>query len=253
MSSFRERLYISTIADDARELALAEGLGLEIADYCTAYNMDLHFDETDRTVRARMEGLSRFVFHGPYNELCPAAIDPLVREHTARRYTQAIDMAARYGIRKVVIHTGFIPLVYFPEWFIPESVDFWRKFLPGIPQDVTICLENVMEPGPAIQAQIARGVDDPRFRVCLDVGHANTRVSSTPVPTWIRELAPYLEHVHIHNNDADWDLHAPLGEGTLDMDALLQQIERLCPSATYTIENISAGDSIRWLREKRYL
>lgn len=253
MSAFRDRLYISTIADDARELALADGLGLEIADFCTAYNMDLLFEETDKAVREKMDGVSRFIFHCAYNELCPAAIDPLVREHTARRYAQALDLAARYGIRKAVIHTGFIPLVYFPEWFIPESVKFWREFLASAPADVTICLENVMEPGPAIQTEIARQVDDPRLRLCLDVGHAATGISRTPVPDWIDAMAPYLAHVHIHNNDGDADLHSPLGDGVLDMNAVLHRIEELCPSATYTIENISSRDSIRWLRENRYI
>ena len=246
MSAFRDRLYISTIADDAHDLAAEEDLGLEIADFCTAYNMDELFPQTDEAVREKMRGISRFIFHCAYNELCPAAIDPLVRQHTARRYTQ-------YGICKVVIHSGFIPQVYFPEWFVPESVRFWKEYLKTVPEEVTVCLENVMESGPEIPAAIVRQVDDPRFRLCLDVGHANTRLSVVPVPVWIREMAPYLAHVHIHNNDGDADVHAPLGQGTLDMDALLRQIEEQCPRATYTIENIGAGASIRWLREKYYL
>lgn len=253
MSSFRERLYISTIAGDARELALEEGVGLEIADYCTACNMDALFDETDRAVRAKMKGVDRFIYHCAYNELCPAAIDPLVREHTARRYDQSIRMALHYGIRKVVIHTGYIPQVYFPEWFVPESVSFWRSYLPTVPEDVTICLENVMESDPELPVEIVRRVDDPRFRLCLDTGHANTRLSRAPVPVWIEKMAPWLCHVHIHNNDGETDLHAPLGQGVLDMNVLLRQIEELCPRATYTIENISAAASIRWLRENKYM
>ena len=253
MSSFRDRLYISTVADDARELALRDGLGLEIADYCTPYNMDLLFAETDARVRAEMEGVTHFLFHCAYSELCPAAIDPLVREHTARRYTQSIELAARYGIRKVVIHTGFIPKVYFPEWFIPESVDFWQKFLASASRDVTICLENVMETDPDVQIGIVSAVNDPRLWLCLDVGHANSTGSRLGVPVWIDAAAPYLSHVHIHNNNGLTDLHAPLGEGVMDMAAVIDRIESACPSATYTIENISAAASIQWLRDQQYL
>ena len=39
-----EKLYISTIAEDDAELAQKYGLGLEIAEYCTAWNMDEFFD-----------------------------------------------------------------------------------------------------------------------------------------------------------------------------------------------------------------
>ena len=43
-------LYISTIADDAEELAAQYGLGLEIAEYCTAWNMDKNFTHCDTVV-----------------------------------------------------------------------------------------------------------------------------------------------------------------------------------------------------------
>ena len=47
----REQIYISTIAQDAADTARKYGLGLEIAEYCTAWNMDEKFPETDAVVR----------------------------------------------------------------------------------------------------------------------------------------------------------------------------------------------------------
>ena len=38
--SIGERLYVSTVASDAPETAEEFGLGLEIADFCTASNLD---------------------------------------------------------------------------------------------------------------------------------------------------------------------------------------------------------------------
>ena len=52
MKDLRERLYISTTAEDAPALAREHGLGLEIADFCTAYNMDVLFAEKDAAVSA---------------------------------------------------------------------------------------------------------------------------------------------------------------------------------------------------------
>lgn len=254
MSDFRHRLYISTTAEDANALARRYGLGVELAEYCTALNLDDNFPETDAKARRAMEGVERFTFHAPYSELSPAAIDPRVREVTRQRYDQAIRQAMAYGIRKVVVHSGFIPLVYYPAWFVPESVGFWRDYMARLPQDVTICLENVMEPAPDMLCEIAAGVDDPRFRLCLDVGHASNMLSKTPAAEWIAPMAPWLSHVHIHNNDGVMDLHRPLGEGVLDMAALLDKLEESCPQATYTIENIStAARSVDWLREHGYI
>ena len=114
-----------------------------------------------------MAGLHRFWLHAPFAELCPCAIDPLVRQVTARRYRQAIALARDLGVRQLVIHGGFVPQVYFPEWYVEQSVLFWRELLAELPPDMTIALENVMEPEPRLLADIARQVDDPRLGLCL--------------------------------------------------------------------------------------
>lgn len=44
--SFRQRLYLSTIGEDAPALARRLGLGLEVAEYCTAWRMDREFPAT---------------------------------------------------------------------------------------------------------------------------------------------------------------------------------------------------------------
>ena len=72
--------YLSTIDENAQTLAKQYGMGLEIAEYCTAWNLDEKFPETDVAVRKKMEGVSNLVFHAPFNELFPCAIDPRARE-----------------------------------------------------------------------------------------------------------------------------------------------------------------------------
>ena len=42
----KDQLFLSTIAPDAAEEARRHGLGLEIAEYCTAWNMDEQFETT---------------------------------------------------------------------------------------------------------------------------------------------------------------------------------------------------------------
>ena len=84
-----DRLYLSGIDGRAAELARENGLGLEIAAFCYAPNLE--DPAVLSAVRSDMAGLDRFWFHAPFAELAPCAIDPLVRQvrknATARRRT----------------------------------------------------------------------------------------------------------------------------------------------------------------------
>lgn len=249
-SELWQKLYLSGMDEGAPALARQNGLGLELTDFCVAANLE---DPDRRSAAAgRQEGIGRFWLHAPFAELFPCAIDPLAREVARRRYAQTVETAKALGIRRVVLHGGFVPLVYFPEWYVEQSVLFWRSFLPLVPPEMTLALENVMEPDPTLLAAIAAGVDDPRLRLCLDVGHANSCVGKVPPLEWIGPMAPWLCHVHLHNNEGGWDLHAPLGEGSVPMEPLLDKLLTLCPDATYTIENQTCAASLAWLRDKGF-
>ena len=152
----KERLFLSTIADDAVQTAREFGLGVELAQFCLAENMDKTPPDVQASLDAALE-VPRRVLHAPFAELCPAAIDPLVREVAKRRFLQAAALAKRYGAEKMVVHSGFIPLVYYPEWFAPQAAAFWRVFLNDV-DGLTLCVENVMETSPDVLRQIAPAV-----------------------------------------------------------------------------------------------
>lgn len=251
-SDLQARLYLSGMDERAPELARRLGLGLEITTFCEAAAFER--PESRASAREQTQGIPRLRFHAPFAELAPCAIDALVRDVAFRRFRQSLDAAARLGASLVVIHDGFIPLVYFPEWFVPQSVNFWRSFLAeGIPDGICIALENVMDPDPAMMVEIVRQVGDPRLGLCLDVGHANTCVSRLAPQAWIEPMAEHLLHVHLHNNCGDRDLHAPLGDGTIPMDAVLDALLRTCPQASYTLENQDCTASLAWLSQHGYL
>lgn len=245
----KERLFLSTIADDAVQTAREFGLGVELAQFCLAENMDKTPPDVQASLDAALE-VPRRVLHAPFAELCPAAIDPLVREVAKRRYLQAAALAKRYGAEKMVVHSGFIPLVYYPEWFAPQSAAFWREFLNDV-DGLTLCVENVMETSPDALRQIAEQVNDPRLRICFDVGHAFCQGGE--LAPWLDALAPYISHVHLHNNHGSSDEHLGLPDGTLDMAAVIRQLEALAPQATYTLEVRSARASVEWLLKEGLL
>ena len=77
----RAQLYVSSIGEDCCESARDFGVGIELAQFCTAARLDGAPPEPwecplDRCLAAA----DRFVLHGPFNELTPAAIDPMVRD-----------------------------------------------------------------------------------------------------------------------------------------------------------------------------
>lgn len=250
-AELREKLHLSGIDGAAAALARRHGLGFEATAFCQA--TALEDAAAIAAAQSDTAGITALWLHAPFAELHPCAIDPLVRDIAARRYRQTIAMARQLGVRRIVIHDGYVPFVYFPEWFTAQSVDFWRGFLEDVPPDMTIALENVMDEGPTMLADILSAVDDPRLGVCLDVGHANTVVSKTAPMDWIAPLTPWLRHVHIHNNDGAWDLHSALGDGNIPMEQVLDTILERCPAATFTIENMNCTPSLHWLAERGYL
>lgn len=243
----RDKLYISTISTDAVRVAQEYGLGLEIAEYCTAWNMDEKFAGVDSVVKKKLEGVWGCTLHAPYNELFPCAIDKKARELAAYRYSQAISLAKSYDAEKVIIHGGFNPWIYFPVWYVERSILFWKEFLAKDP-GVQIVLENVLEDDPAWLLDIVKGVDDPRLRLCLDIGHVNA-YSKIPVMDWLEAWAPFISHFHIHNNDGSRDQHNALSDGTIPMEQFLARAEVLCPDATYTLELMKDAISVQWLAD----
>lgn len=241
----KENIYLSTIASDAPFFARKYGFGLEIAEYSTAWNMDRRFDVTDSRVRESLKGISRSIFHAPVNELFPCAVDEKARELAAYRYRQAMDLAKGYGSQKVVIHGGFTPWFYYPVWYVSQSIAFWKEFLKENP-DGNIVLENVLETTPDLIVDILEGVNDPRLRMCFDVGHINA-YSYVPILDWLEVCAPWIGHIHINNNNGKEDRHSGLLDGNIPMKELLRKIDVLCPEATVTLEMTETKSSLEWL------
>ena len=142
---FSKKLFVSTIAEDCAAAAREHSLGLEIAEFCYAPNMDTdsaaHFRRVSQLTAESGCGL-RLLLHAPFAELSPCAIDPLVRDVVRRRFDQALFAADVIGAKRIVFHSGFIPFVYYKEYFIDESVKFWRDFLKNAPNDIYFLLEK---------------------------------------------------------------------------------------------------------------
>ena len=93
--NIRRRLHISGMDSRAAELARRYGLGVEITEL--AYAPMLDRPGMAEELRRKNEGVRSLWLHAPFAELCPCAIDPLVREVALRRYRQTLAAAQVLG------------------------------------------------------------------------------------------------------------------------------------------------------------
>ena len=114
----------------------------------------------------------------------------------------AYQAAKKLGAKKLILHSGFIPSVYFLTGWAERMADFYKKFLEDKDDSVEILMENVMDPLPEPLREIMENVSHPSFGICLDIGHANC-FSRTDCKEWAEMLFPYIRHLHLHDNPGD--------------------------------------------------
>lgn len=134
MQTLRGKLFLSGMDENAASLARKWGLGLELTDFCEARKLEE--PAAMEAARARCSGIDSLWLHAPFAELSPCAIDPRVREVVMLRFRQTVQAALALGIRRIVVHSGYIPLVYFPEWSRPGPSNSGGNFC-GAPRTVS--------------------------------------------------------------------------------------------------------------------
>ena len=244
----KNRRYVSHLLEDEemRDVCASAGAGVESIEFSIAENLD-RLQESIRSYGRRLEyiGAEGLILHGPFLDLVPSTWDSLIAEATWVRFSQCCQAAEALGAEKIVFHTGFIPNANFIQGWAERQADFFSRFLEKHDR-VEIVMENMYDPYPAPLADTVRRVDHPKFRLCLDIGHAHC-FGLQPVDEWTQELLPFLSHLHAHDNHGSHDdrthrdEHLALGRGTIDLKLIRQTLQRH-PEVTVTFENNTAED-----------
>lgn len=250
------KIFVATFSKDALSVAKQYGYGLEINDLCISSNLDMkNRDAVLLRIRKEIAAVygeewfdsnpdirRKVIFHGPFTELTPAAIDERAILLMEDRYRETIEICDEFGVKDLVLHDGYIPLIYQRNWHVKKSVEFWKKFMDDLPSDFNIYLENVFDDDPEILSDVVDGVNDERLKICLDIGHANCMTrEGLDVTAWIDCLVGRIGHFHFHNNYGKEDQHNALEEGTLDIEEIIQKVcEKVGNNATITIESREA-------------
>ena len=78
-------------------------------------------------------------------------------------------------------------------------------------------------------------INNPNFKLCLDLGHANIR-NKYQLSEWIIELKDHIKHLHLHNNNGLDDQHQSIDEGTINYSEIFQLIEQFNLDVDITLE-----------------
>ena len=238
------------LCDDAElskvhKLCEDNGLGIEIQGF---YNPNLiNTEESDRLLSEYKNALANFKggksLHAPFWDLNLGSKNPGVREATMKAFNYAYKVAKELGCTEIVVHNGFVPNTSFYEGWVRNATAFWQEFFSDKDDTITMMIENQCEEDSEVLKMEIDSVNDPRLKVCLDIGHTHAN-SSMHVADWITTLGNRIGYLHLHNNHGKVvgrpsymnDEHLGFDMGTMDMKKVFELLEEYCPDAVWNVE-----------------
>lgn len=245
----KQVLIIPDIKNPQEALSLAEkySLGFEYNDFFDPIVLD-DAQKCNQTIEAYAKlPLPQYsTMHGAFLDVIPFSRDSRIKEVSAFRIQQSIEIAKKMKASAVVFHTNYNPFLntsaYIQSW-IEMNVGFWSDVLRQH-SDISIYLENMFDSSPEIMEKLSeRLCTHENYGVCLDYAHA--AISKTPPEVWAECLGGFVKHVHINDNDLVSDLHLAWGSGKIDRQQFYRCYEKYLNGATVLIETSSEENRLR--------
>lgn len=217
------------------------GLGFEYNDF---FYPGILGDEGESDKLIRLYNLpgNRPLFstmHGAFFDVTIFSDDPLIQSASELRVTQSLEIAKKLGVKGVVFHTNYIPnflLKSYRDGWVEKNAAFWKKKAQEYPM-LNIYMENMFDVDCELLARLGQAMAEcPNFGICLDYAHAHVFGNAKDIEKWVSELAPYVKHLHINDNDFCEDLHQAVGDGRIDWVSFKHYYEKYFTEATVLIE-----------------
>jgi sugar phosphate isomerase/epimerase len=213
--------------------------GLQPEIYFSSKTLDhLSWKDVERVSQKLRQKNISVTFHAPFMDLSPGAVDEKIREITASRFSQVMDLVPYFHPRTIVFHPGY------DRWRFDSDVALWleNSLLTWKPLaeraeglSVILALENVFEENPSILWRLLEGIHSPYLGYCLDTGHGHL-FSKVPIVQWVEVLGPRLVEVHLHDNHCQADEHLPMGHGEINFAGLFLSLREKKLQPIYTLE-----------------
>ena len=205
----------------------------------------LDFEELgDCATQLREHGLST-TLHAPFSGFNPGSSRKRIRNVSLKLADQSLSLAEKLQAKRIIFHPG---LTYGSDrekldTWLKNSLTFWPEFLARAAEfDCTICIENIYETTPDIFIDLLTAINSPQMGHVLDIGHWNI-FATGKLLEWLNTTAPYLKHLHLHDNHGERDEHLPIGQGYVPFSTLFAWLKTAKVSPTITLENHSLPDT----------
>lgn len=235
--------YLERFLEYARQQASDAGAGPELG---LELGMDAHAMEQlplswhqELASRLREQGAA-LALHLPFRDLAPGSVDRLIREASRQRLEAALELAQVYAPAHLVGHPIYNDDAWDqqPQRWASCSAEVWAKLLDAWPGHPPLFLENIFEREPGPLALLMKELAGRDVGICFDVGHWHSFSRGKArgnLEEWVTTLAPWIRHLHLHDNDGTGDEHKGLGRGEIDFAQFfaLLKAHGATPSATF--------------------
>ena len=221
-------------------LEFIENLGLEYVELVhqfPAENIDVNVLESYNL---------KYSIHAPFMDVNIASVQDKSRLNSIKQIKDSIDFANEINAEAVVVHPGLAPFLankYFLDTvykYSNESIEEIGKYSEN--QGVLTTIENM----PTFDGMIYQNLKDLDellvsldMSMTLDIGHAN-HAGYSPEAMYFDSI----KHIHAHDNFGDDDAHLALGEGSIELNTIINTLEKNNFDGIYIIE-VNDYDSIK--------
>ena len=238
------KLGASTLAGIEYDLKYAlefiEDLGLEYAEIVHQYPSEIVDVEILESFNLK------YSIHAPFMDVNIASLQSESRKNSIEQIKNSIDLANEIGAEAVVVHPGsasFLAHKYFLDKVYETSNESIRE-LGEYSADLGVL--TTIENMPDFNGMLYKNMEDLHellvsldMTMTLDIGHAN-HVGYPPEAIYFDSI----KHIHAHDNFGDDDAHLALGEGSIDLKAIINNLEDKKFDGIYIIE-VNDLDSVK--------
>ena len=181
--------------------------------------------------------MSRDTMHGVFFDIAMTSTDEIIRNRSRVLMNNSMEIAANLGVKGVVFHTGINPGLwnrsYLDGWL--DTAATWLDKLAKEYSHIEIYIENTFDKEPGVLTSLIDLLSHRKnVKLCLDYGHA--LLTDTEDEEWVRQMAPYVGHVHLNDHDMKEDLHLAPGKGLVDFERFEDLMEEYEVDAQVLLE-----------------
>ena len=193
--------------------------------------------------------MSRDTMHGVFFDIAMTSTDEIIRNRSRVLMNNSMEIAANLGVKGVVFHTGINPGLwnrsYLDGWL--DAAATWLDKLAKEYSHIDIYIENTFDKEPGVLTSLTDLLSHRKnVKLCLDYGHA--LLTDTEDEEWVRQMAPYVGHVHLNDHDMKEDLHLAPGKGLVDFERFEDLMEEYEVDAQVLLELNGAQEQLEALK-----